>query len=59
MEQLRCQGWSVIALEEKIGLSEYKNYNDAYAQLGRFLDGVYMHKPIHPSLGYCSGPSRA
>lgn len=26
--------------------------NDAYRQLGRFLDDVYMHKRIHSSLGY-------
>jgi len=38
--------------EEAIDLSEYQNYHDAYRQLGRFLDEVYMHKRIHSSLGY-------
>ena len=38
--------------EEEVDLSEYLDYNDAYCQLGRFLDDVYMHKRIHSSLGY-------
>jgi len=38
--------------EEEIDLSEYLDYHDAYKQIGRFLDDVYMHKRIHSSLGY-------
>jgi transposase InsO family protein len=38
--------------EEEVDLSEYIDYYDAYRQLGRFLDDVYMHKRIHSSLGY-------
>jgi transposase InsO family protein len=38
--------------EEEVDLSEYLDYNDAYRQLGRFLDDVYMRKRIHSSLGY-------
>jgi putative transposase len=38
--------------EEEVDLSEYIDYNDAYRQLGRFLDDVYMRKRIHSSLGY-------
>jgi transposase InsO family protein len=38
--------------EEEVDLSEYLDYHDAYRQLGRFLDTVYMHKRIHSSLGY-------
>jgi len=33
-------------------LPEYLDYNDAYRQMGRFLDEVYMHKRIYSSLGY-------
>ena len=33
-------------------LSEYLEYHDAYQQIGRFLDDVYIHKWIHSSLGY-------
>ena len=38
--------------EEEVDLSEYINYNDAYQQIGRFLDEVYQRKRIHSSLGY-------
>lgn len=38
--------------EEEIDLADYRDYHDAYRQLGRFLDDVYMHKRIHSSLGY-------
>ncbi len=38
--------------EEEVDLSEYRDYQDAYRQVGRFLDQVYMHKRIHSSLGY-------
>jgi len=38
--------------EEEVALSEYIGYNDAYWQIGRFLDEVYQHKRIHSSLGY-------
>jgi len=38
--------------EEEVDLSEYRDYQDAYRHLGRFLDEVYMHKRIHSSLGY-------
>lgn len=38
--------------EEEVDLSDYRDYTDAYYQLGRFLDDVYMHKRIHSALGY-------
>jgi putative transposase len=38
--------------EEEIELSEYRNFADAYGQLGRFLDDVYNRKRIHSALGY-------
>lgn len=38
--------------DEEVYLSEYLNYHDAYQQIGRFLEDVYMHKRIHSSLGY-------
>lgn len=38
--------------EEEVDLSEYQDYQDAYRQLGHFLDDVYMHKRIHSALGY-------
>jgi putative transposase len=38
--------------EEEVQLSEYRDYADAYEQLGQFLDEVYSHKRIHSALGY-------
>jgi putative transposase len=38
--------------EEAVELSDYRDYDDAYAQLGPFLDAVYNVKRIHSALGY-------
>ena len=38
--------------EEEIDLSEYRDFADAYGQLGRFLDNVYNRNPVHSTLGY-------
>ena len=38
--------------EEEVELSDYQNYQDAYDQIGRFLDDVYRHRRVHSSLGY-------
>lgn len=38
--------------EEEVNLSDYADFQDAYRQIGRFLDHVYSHKRIHSALGY-------
>ena len=38
--------------EEEVDLSEYRDFEDAYTQMGRFVEDVYMTKRIHSSLGY-------
>jgi len=38
--------------EEEVDLAEYENYQDAYRQIGCFVEDVYMYKRIHSSLGY-------
>jgi len=38
--------------EEEVDLSEYQDYYEAYQQIGRFLEEVYMHKRVHSSLRY-------
>jgi putative transposase len=38
--------------EEEVDLSEYRNFAEAYEEIGRFLEDVYMRKRIHSSLGY-------
>ncbi|MGD2148370.1 MAG: hypothetical protein PVH41_16880 [Anaerolineae bacterium] len=55
---LLSTGWfhgiSLPVKEEEVDLSEYFDYHDAYQQIGRFLDDVYIHKRIHSALGYAS-----
>jgi putative transposase len=38
--------------EEEVDLSEYRDFEDARRQIGRFRDAVYNVKRIHSSLGY-------
>jgi putative transposase len=38
--------------EEEVALSDYRDFHDAYQQIGRFLTDVYNCKRIHSSLGY-------
>jgi transposase InsO family protein len=38
--------------QEEVDLSDYQDYSDAYRQIGRFLEEVYMHKRVHSSLHY-------
>lgn len=38
--------------EEEVDLSEYRDFQDAYTQIGYFIEAVYNHKRIHSALGY-------
>ena len=38
--------------EEEVDLSDYRDFAEARAQIGRFIDAVYNVKRIHSSLGY-------
>ena len=38
--------------EEEVDLSDYQDYHDAYRQIERFLEDVYMRKRVHSSLNY-------
>ena len=38
--------------EEEVYLSEYRDFEEAREQIGRFIDDVYLNKRIHSSLGY-------
>ena len=38
--------------EEEVDLSDYRNFADAYEQIGNFIEDVYNQKRIHSSLGY-------
>jgi transposase InsO family protein len=41
-----------ILEDEEVSLSDYMDFHDAYNQIGRFIDEVYMHQRIHSSLGW-------
>jgi len=38
--------------EEEVDLAEYLDFQDAFAQIGHFIQQVYQHKRIHSALGY-------
>ena len=38
--------------EEEIALAEYRDFAEALAQIGQFIDDVYRTKRIHSALGY-------
>lgn len=38
--------------EEEVDLTEYEDYQDAYQQIGLFLEDMYTRKRVHSSLGY-------
>ena len=38
--------------EEEVDLSDYNDFAEAYQQIGRFMEEVYMTKRIHSALGY-------
>ena len=38
--------------EEEVYLSDYRDFEDAYTQIGHFIEDVYQTKRIHSALGY-------
>lgn len=38
--------------EEEVHLADYRDFTEAYEQIGQFLTDVYNHKRIHSALGY-------
>jgi len=38
--------------DEEVHLSDYRDFTDAYTQIGQFLTDVYNRKRIHSALGY-------
>jgi putative transposase len=38
--------------EEEVDLSDYRNFQDAFKHIQRFIEDVYMTKRIHSALGY-------
>jgi transposase InsO family protein len=38
--------------EEEVYLSDYRDFEEAYIQIGHFIEDVYHTKRIHSALGY-------
>jgi putative transposase len=38
--------------EEEVDLSEYRDFHEAWTQIGHFIEAVYNRKRIHSALGY-------
>ncbi len=38
--------------EDEVDLSDYADFDDAFDQIGTFIDDVYTHKRVHSALGY-------
>ena len=41
-----------ILQDEEVSLSDYEDFTDAYHQISRFINDVYMRQRIHSSLGW-------
>ena len=49
---LSCGVSPIWSADFTSGPYEYRDFAEAYGQLGRFLDEVYNRKRIHSALGY-------
>ncbi len=47
-----AERWMRTVKEEEVDLSDYHDDQDAYQQIGHFIEDVYMTKRIHSALGY-------
>ena len=51
-DNAQVERWMRTLKEEEVYLSEYRDFADAYASIGHFIEAVYNHKRIHSALGY-------
>ncbi len=47
-----AERWMRTIKEEEVDLTEYLDFQDAYDQIGHFIEDVYNQKRIHSALGY-------
>ena len=47
-----AERWMRTLKEDHVTLSEYRDFWDARAQIGEFIEEVYQKKRVHSSLGY-------
>ena len=51
-ENAACESWMKTLKYEEVYCNEYRDWNDALASIGEFIDLVYNQKRLHSALGY-------
>ena len=51
-ENTACESWMKTLKYEEVYCNEYRDWNDALASIGEFIDLVYNQKRLHSALGY-------
>lgn len=52
LDNARMESFFRTLKVEQVYLTEYLDFDDAYAQIGRFVEDVYNRRRLHSSLGY-------
>jgi putative transposase len=47
-----CESWMKTLKSEEVYRQEYRDFNEARASIGQFIDRVYNQKRLHSALGY-------
>jgi transposase InsO family protein len=47
-----CESFMKTLKQEEVYRNEYRDFNDAHASIGEFLERVYNQKRLHSALGY-------
>lgn len=47
-----CESWMNTLKSEEVHRQEYRDWIEARASIGRFIEQVYNHKRLHSALGY-------
>jgi hypothetical protein len=48
----QAERWMCTLKEDHVQMSEYRDFWDAQAQIGTFIEEVYQRKRVHSKLGY-------
>jgi len=51
-DNARCESFMKTLKQEEVYRNEYRDFNDALASIGDFLQSVYNQKRLHSALGY-------
>lgn len=51
-DNAKCESFMKTLKQEEVYRNEYRDFNEAYALIGEFLERVYNRERIHSALGY-------